>query len=135
MGRLYGRDPGLFVDQIEDVGYQGPSGGVEIDPQGTRGRRDDDRKRRESMRRAHVEWNDHEPGKQVLPARAENDFRHGDVRADDVTKHEEEQPEDSTVEPEPQLRTFTRSTGKCAPAPADDAQNALHVSQSLVASE
>src|SRR3546814_21100907 len=52
---LYGRDPGLFVDQIEDVDHQGPSGGVEIDPQGTRGRRDDDRKRRESTRSAHVE--------------------------------------------------------------------------------
>src|SRR3546814_7395787 len=33
---LYGRDPGLFVDQLEDVDHQGPSGGVEIDPQVTR---------------------------------------------------------------------------------------------------
>src|SRR3546814_17228926 len=104
-------DLGLFVDQIEDVDHQGPSGGVEIDPQGTRGRRDDDRKRRESMRRAHVEWNDHEPGKQVLPARAENDFRHGDVRADDVPKHEEEQLEDGAGAPETQLR---RSIGSAS---------------------
>src|SRR3546814_16821829 len=63
------------------------------------------RSRRESMRRAHGEWNDHEPGKQVLPARAENDFRHGDVRADDVPKHEEEQLEDGAGAPEPDRKS------------------------------
>src|SRR3546814_18960578 len=88
---LYGRDPGLFVDQIEDVDHQGPSGGVEIDPQGTRGRRDDDRKRRESMRRPHVAWNDHEPGKHVLPARAENAFPPGHAPSAAVPKPTEKQ--------------------------------------------